>query len=210
MFNIDSVVENYIASWNETDAGRRKTALAASCAADASYRDPVMVSDGHAGFARARVGAAAVDGNGLRHASGRGQVRFRHDDRRGHRLVRGEHGRRRHGPVGDEQREVERRGWTGAAPFDATGDAGRAKPARRGYAARNGLHERLAHVRRPRHGGASYPTWCAPRRRAAAASRTAGSGGRTRSRGNPWRSFRAARCAARSRNSGARRSAGRA
>ena len=59
MFNIDSVVENYIASWNETDAGRRKTSLAASCAADASYRDPVMVSDGHAGLDAMLAGVQA-------------------------------------------------------------------------------------------------------------------------------------------------------
>ena len=59
MFNIDSVVDNYIASWNETDAGRRKTALAASCAADASYRDPVMVSDGHAGLDAMLAGVQA-------------------------------------------------------------------------------------------------------------------------------------------------------
>jgi hypothetical protein len=46
MSNIESVVESYVASWNETDPGKRKSALAASCAADAHYRDPVMVSDG--------------------------------------------------------------------------------------------------------------------------------------------------------------------
>ena len=45
MSNIESVVESYISSWNETDAGRRKSALAASCTENASYRDPVMVSE---------------------------------------------------------------------------------------------------------------------------------------------------------------------
>jgi len=57
MSNIESVVESvdviidaYVASWNETDPTRRKSALAASCAASATYRDPVMVSDGQAGL----------------------------------------------------------------------------------------------------------------------------------------------------------------
>ena len=35
MSNIESVVESYVASWNETDPDRRKSALAASCAANA-------------------------------------------------------------------------------------------------------------------------------------------------------------------------------
>ncbi|HTG23987.1 MAG TPA: hypothetical protein VK681_28400, partial [Reyranella sp.] len=57
MSNIESVVESvdviidaYVASWNETDPAKRKSALAASCATDARYRDPVMVSDGQAGL----------------------------------------------------------------------------------------------------------------------------------------------------------------
>ncbi|HYI05693.1 MAG TPA: nuclear transport factor 2 family protein, partial [Reyranella sp.] len=59
MSNIESVVESYIASWNETDPGRRKSALAASCAANASYRDPMMVSDGHAGLDAMLAGVQA-------------------------------------------------------------------------------------------------------------------------------------------------------
>ena len=56
---LESVVESYVASWNETDPGRRKSALAASCAANASYRDPVMVSDGHAGLDAMLAGVQA-------------------------------------------------------------------------------------------------------------------------------------------------------
>ena len=59
MSNIESVVESYVASWNETDPDRRKSALAASCAANASYRDPVMVSDGHAGLDAMLAGVQA-------------------------------------------------------------------------------------------------------------------------------------------------------
>ena len=36
MSNIDTVVESYVAGWNETDPTRRKAALAAACAADAT------------------------------------------------------------------------------------------------------------------------------------------------------------------------------
>ena len=59
MSNIETVVESYVASWNETDPGRRQSALAASCAANASYRDPVMVSDGHAGLDAMLAGVQA-------------------------------------------------------------------------------------------------------------------------------------------------------
>jgi hypothetical protein len=59
MSTIDSVIESYVASWNETDPARRKSALAASCAAAASYRDPVMVSDGQAGLDAMLAGVQA-------------------------------------------------------------------------------------------------------------------------------------------------------
>jgi len=59
MSNIESVIESYVASWNETDPARRKSALAASCAANASYRDPVMVSDGHGGLDAMLAGVQA-------------------------------------------------------------------------------------------------------------------------------------------------------
>src|SRR5437899_12976279 len=59
MSNIESVIESYVASWNETDPARRKSALAASCAADARYRDPVMVSDGQAGLDAMLAGVQA-------------------------------------------------------------------------------------------------------------------------------------------------------
>jgi SnoaL-like domain len=66
MSNIESVVESvdviidaYVASWNETDPTRRKSALAASCAASATYRDPVMVSDGQAGLDAMLAGVQA-------------------------------------------------------------------------------------------------------------------------------------------------------
>ena len=66
MSNIESVVESvdviidaYVASWNETDPAKRKSALAASCAKDARYRDPVMVSEGQAGLDAMLAGVQA-------------------------------------------------------------------------------------------------------------------------------------------------------
>jgi SnoaL-like domain len=66
MSNIESVIESvdviidaYVASWNETDPAKRQSSLAASCAATASYRDPVMVSDGHAGMDAMLAGVQA-------------------------------------------------------------------------------------------------------------------------------------------------------
>jgi len=59
MSNIESVVENYVASWNETDPARRKAAVAAACAANATYRDPMMASDGQAGLDAMLAGVQA-------------------------------------------------------------------------------------------------------------------------------------------------------
>ena len=52
-------MESYVASWNETDPARRQSSLAASCAINASYRDPVMVSDGQAGLDAMLAGVQA-------------------------------------------------------------------------------------------------------------------------------------------------------
>ena len=59
MSNIESVIETYVASWNETDPARRQSALAASCARDAIYRDPVMASEGQAGLDAMLAGVQA-------------------------------------------------------------------------------------------------------------------------------------------------------
>lgn len=59
MSNVEAVIENYVASWNETDPGKRGSTLAAACATNASYRDPVMTSDGHAGLDAMLAGVQA-------------------------------------------------------------------------------------------------------------------------------------------------------
>src|SRR5205814_10541783 len=59
LFPYTTLFRSYVASWNETDSAKRKSALAASCAADAHYRDPVMASEGHAGLDAMLAGVQA-------------------------------------------------------------------------------------------------------------------------------------------------------
>jgi hypothetical protein len=51
MTDLDSIAQNYLAAWNETDAARRKTLLQAAFTNDVRYRDPLMQGDGHDGVA---------------------------------------------------------------------------------------------------------------------------------------------------------------
>jgi hypothetical protein len=44
---VDQVVDNYFAMWNETDATRRRAAIAVALTPDASYLDPKLAADGH-------------------------------------------------------------------------------------------------------------------------------------------------------------------
>lgn len=55
----DTVVETYVAAWNETDAGRRGAAVAQAFAEKSTYRDPVMTSDGPAGIDAMLAGVQA-------------------------------------------------------------------------------------------------------------------------------------------------------
>lgn len=45
---VDATIETYVATWNETDAGRRQAGIARAWANDGRYCDPLMASDGHA------------------------------------------------------------------------------------------------------------------------------------------------------------------
>jgi hypothetical protein len=47
MTNAADIAENYIALWNEADAGRRKAMLAQGWADGATYIDPLMKGQGH-------------------------------------------------------------------------------------------------------------------------------------------------------------------
>lgn len=46
----DKVVEAYVDAWNERDAGRRRAGITRTFCHEATYRDPVMSSDGPAGI----------------------------------------------------------------------------------------------------------------------------------------------------------------
>jgi hypothetical protein len=48
--NHTELIDRYIAAWNETDAGRRRALIARTWTEGASYVDPMMTSEGHAGI----------------------------------------------------------------------------------------------------------------------------------------------------------------
>lgn len=50
MADIATVVDNYIATWNETDAGRRRALVTETWAEDGSYLDPLMSGEGADGI----------------------------------------------------------------------------------------------------------------------------------------------------------------
>ncbi|SCU75901.1 conserved hypothetical protein [Cupriavidus necator] len=45
-----ALADRYLAAWNETDAARRRELIALAWAESASYVDPLMRGDGHAGI----------------------------------------------------------------------------------------------------------------------------------------------------------------
>ncbi len=53
------LIDQYIAAWNEPDPGRRRALIAATFAEDASYLDPVMQGQGHAGIGDMIAGVQA-------------------------------------------------------------------------------------------------------------------------------------------------------
>jgi SnoaL-like domain len=57
MTDITTIVDGYIAAWNETDADRRRALVADAFADDASYIDPLMTGEGTDGIT-AMIGAA--------------------------------------------------------------------------------------------------------------------------------------------------------
>jgi hypothetical protein len=50
MTDVNTVVDGYIAMWNETDAGRRRELIARTWTDDATYLDPHMAGDGPDGI----------------------------------------------------------------------------------------------------------------------------------------------------------------
>ncbi|MGW8389433.1 nuclear transport factor 2 family protein [Pseudoduganella sp. HUAS MS19] len=51
------IVEQYLAAWNERDAGQRLARVAAAFAPQASYKDPLMQGAGHAAIDEMIAGA---------------------------------------------------------------------------------------------------------------------------------------------------------
>jgi hypothetical protein len=50
MSDVHTVIDQYFAAWNEPDAARRGDLIAQVWAEGASYLDPLMEGDGHAGI----------------------------------------------------------------------------------------------------------------------------------------------------------------
>jgi SnoaL-like protein len=48
--SIEAVVDGYFAMWNETDAERRRTVIAATWSPTASYVDPMFTAEGYEGL----------------------------------------------------------------------------------------------------------------------------------------------------------------
>jgi len=48
--DVAAVIDRYVATWNETDPGRRRELVARTWTEDGSYLDPVMAGEGHAGI----------------------------------------------------------------------------------------------------------------------------------------------------------------
>ena len=57
MTDITTIIDGYIAAWNETDADRRRALVADAFTDDASYVDPLMTGEGTDGIA-AMIGGA--------------------------------------------------------------------------------------------------------------------------------------------------------
>ena len=60
MTDITTVVDTYIATWNETDPERRRALVAETFTEDAGYLDPLMSGEGHGGIAAMIAGAQAA------------------------------------------------------------------------------------------------------------------------------------------------------
>jgi hypothetical protein len=65
MSNVNQTVANYIAAWNETDAGRRREIVARVWAEDGAYLDAHRAGEGHAAIAT-MIGAAQEQFPGYR------------------------------------------------------------------------------------------------------------------------------------------------
>jgi hypothetical protein len=56
MNTLTDLIDRYIATWNETDAGRRRDLIASTWSETANYLDPMLQSDGRDGIDAMIVG----------------------------------------------------------------------------------------------------------------------------------------------------------
>jgi SnoaL-like protein len=71
MTDITTLVDDYLAAWNEADPERRRALVARAFTDDGSYVDPLMDGRGHAGIDAMIAGAqAAYPGHRFRLAAG--------------------------------------------------------------------------------------------------------------------------------------------
>ena len=59
MTDVSTIVDNYIAMWNEPDAERRRAIIAETWSDDATYLDPMLSGDGPDGIDAMVAGAQA-------------------------------------------------------------------------------------------------------------------------------------------------------
>lgn len=72
-----ALIDRYIAVWNETDTARRRALIARTWTENATYLDPLMAGEGHAGIdAMVQAVQDAYPGNRFRRT---GEVDVRHD-----------------------------------------------------------------------------------------------------------------------------------
>jgi hypothetical protein len=72
-----ALIDRYIAVWNETDTARRRALIARTWTENATYLDPLMAGEGHAGIdAMVQAVQDAYPGNRFRRT---GEVDVHHD-----------------------------------------------------------------------------------------------------------------------------------
>jgi hypothetical protein len=80
MSDFDTIVQRYLAAWNETDPDRRRAAVEDVFAADVRYVDPLAAVEGHAAL-DGLIGAVQAQFPGLVFSSG-GPVDAHHQQAR--------------------------------------------------------------------------------------------------------------------------------
>ena len=71
MSDVSTIVDTYLAMWNETDAKRRAVHIERVCTGDGRYVDPMLEAEGHAAISEMVAGVQAkFPGHRFRRTSG--------------------------------------------------------------------------------------------------------------------------------------------